>query len=68
MPEVQEFEGASTTVDEVVDALKLAGGVIIRRFIGMQEIEAILNDVKPYLDADKPWDGKKSKSMKFVKD
>lgn len=57
VPEVREFDSSSATVVEVVNALKIAGGVIVRNFLGMEEIDRILKDVNPYLEADKPWDG-----------
>jgi hypothetical protein len=47
-------------VDDIVNALKVSGGVIVHNFLGLQEIDRILEDVNPYLDADKPWDGKQT--------
>jgi hypothetical protein len=55
LPEVREFDNATTTVEDVVNALKITGGVIIRNFLGLDEIDHILEDVTPYLEADKPW-------------
>lgn len=55
--DVKEFHSSSATVEHVVNALKIAGGVIVRNFLGMEEIDRILKDVNPYLDADMPWDG-----------
>jgi hypothetical protein len=57
LPKVQEFESSSATVDDIVNALKISGGVIVRNFLGLEEIDQILKDLNPYLDADKPWDG-----------
>jgi hypothetical protein len=60
LPDIEEFDSSSATVEDVVNALKIAGGVIVRNFLGMEEINRILKDVNPYLEADKPWDGKQS--------
>ncbi|OKL56437.1 hypothetical protein UA08_08161 [Talaromyces atroroseus] len=57
IPKVQAFEGSAATVNDIVNALKLAGGVIVRNFLDLKDIDRILKDVNPYLDADKPWDG-----------
>ncbi len=57
LPEVKELDASSATVDDVVRCLKTAGGVVVRRFLGLEEIDRILEDVNPYLDEDKPWDG-----------
>jgi len=62
LPDVEEFDSSSVVVEDVVNALKIAGGVIVRNFLGTEEIDRILKDVNPYLDADKPWDGKLSSS------
>lgn len=62
LPEVKEFDSSSATVDDVVNALKIAGGVIVRNFLDMEDIDRILKDVNPYLDSDKPWDGNQSNS------
>ncbi|CRG87157.1 putative protein YJR154W [Talaromyces islandicus] len=57
LPEVKDFDSSVATVEDIVNALKVAGGVIVRNFLGLQEIDHILEDVNPYLDADRPWDG-----------
>jgi hypothetical protein len=62
LPDVKEFDSSSATVNDVVNALKIAGGVIMRNFLSVEEINRILKDVNPYLEADKPWDGKQSNS------
>jgi hypothetical protein len=49
-------------VEHIVNALKIAGGVIVRNFLDMEEIDRILKNVNPYLDADMPWDGNQSNS------
>lgn len=58
LPEVKEFEATNATVDELVDALKVAGGVVIRNMLTKNELDQIESDVRPWLNKDKPWDGK----------
>ncbi|RDW58182.1 hypothetical protein BP6252_13593 [Coleophoma cylindrospora] len=57
LPDVKEFECSSATVDDIVSALKITGGVIVRNFLDLEDINRILEDVNPYLEADKPWGG-----------
>ncbi|KAJ5175039.1 uncharacterized protein N7482_000916 [Penicillium canariense] len=64
IPSVQEFEYSTATVNDIVNALKITGGVIVRNFLGREEIDRIMEDVNPYLDADKPWaDGKATQRL-----
>jgi hypothetical protein len=63
LPEVKEFDSPLATVEDIVNALKIAGGVIVRNFLSLQEIDRILEDVNPYLDSDKPWDGKQNEHI-----
>ncbi|KAL9074149.1 MAG: hypothetical protein Q9157_004497 [Trypethelium eluteriae] len=56
LPEVKEFDAAKVSVDEVVDALKVAGGVIVRNILTEKELGEIEADVRPWLDEDKPWE------------
>lgn len=61
LPDVQQFDSSVAVVDDVIKALKITGGVILRNFLGTEEIDQILSDVNPHLDADQPWgDGKRS--------
>lgn len=57
LPTVQEFDAATCTVDDLVAALKTAGGVVIRNLLTPQALEAIEADVRPWLELDKPWNG-----------
>jgi hypothetical protein len=63
LPEVKEFDSPLATVEDIVNALKIAGGVIVRNFLSLQEIDRILEDVNRYLDSDKPWDGKQNEHI-----
>ena len=58
LPEVKKFDAATVTVEELVDALKVAGGVIVRNMLRMEELNQIEADVRPWIDKDKPWEGK----------
>ena len=59
LPDVKEFDSSIAAVDDIVKALKITGGVILRSFLSAKEIDQIMDDVNPYLDADQPWgDGK----------
>lgn len=57
LPPVLEFDAGKCTSDELIAALKLSGGVIIRNFLNKTEIATIEADVRPWLDKDKHWDG-----------
>ncbi|PMD33806.1 phytanoyl-CoA dioxygenase family protein [Hyaloscypha variabilis F] len=57
LPKVHSFNAATTTSDQLVHALKLAGGVIIRNFLSTEDTSQIEADVRPHLDADQPWKG-----------
>jgi hypothetical protein len=55
--EVKEFDAATVVVSELVDALKVAGGVIVRNLLTKEEVDQLEADVRPWLDKDKPWEG-----------
>lgn len=57
LPVVQEFDAATVTVDQLVEALKLAGGVVVRNMLSQQELSEIEADVRPWLEKDIPWEG-----------
>ncbi|KAK9856889.1 phytanoyl-CoA dioxygenase family protein [Penicillium brevicompactum] len=52
-----EFDPRSAKVDDVVKALIQSGGVILRGFLGAEILDQIENDVRPFINADKPWKG-----------
>ena len=41
LPEVKNFDAATVTVEELVDALRVAGGVVIRNMLEKEEVEQI---------------------------
>lgn len=57
LPPVLEFDAEKCTSDDLVAALKISGGVIIRNFLTTTEVATIEADVRPWLDKDKHWDG-----------
>ncbi|KAL1896364.1 hypothetical protein Sste5346_004749 [Sporothrix stenoceras] len=57
LPTVQEFDANTCSVDDLVVALKTAGGVVIRNLLTPQALGAIEADVRPWLEKDKPWNG-----------
>jgi ectoine hydroxylase-related dioxygenase (phytanoyl-CoA dioxygenase family) len=56
LPEVRGF-APTASAEEVVDAIKLAGGCIIRNVLTPAETRQIEADIRPTLDADKAWPG-----------
>ncbi|KAH8655361.1 phytanoyl-CoA dioxygenase family protein [Xylariales sp. PMI_506] len=57
LPAVKEFDAATCTIAELVDALRHTGGIIVRNLLSAEEIAQIEVDVRPWLEDDKPWDG-----------
>lgn len=55
VPEVQSFDAQTVTTNEVVNALILAGGCIIRNLVSKDDLAQIEKDTRPYINADKPW-------------
>ena len=56
LPEVKSFDARTVTVDELVAALRLAGGVVVKNAISVEEAKEIERDVRPWLDKDKAWE------------
>ena len=48
---------ATSTADEIVTSLIRAGGCIVRGMVHRSDLAQIETDVRPLLDADKPWAG-----------
>lgn len=57
LPKVEVFDHASVTPDQIVAALIEAGGCVVKNAVSTADLALIQNDVQPYLDADKPWEG-----------
>ena len=54
---VDYFDAATTSTDQVVRSLIRAGGYIARAMISVEDLAQIERDVRPFLDADRPWAG-----------
>jgi len=56
LPEVKSFDASTVTIDELVTAIRVAGGVVIKNVISVEETKKIENDIRPWLDKDKAWE------------
>lgn len=57
LPQVQAFDKATVTTEQLVAALAEAGGCIVKNAVPSTDLALIEKDVRPWLDADKPWAG-----------
>ncbi|KAK5275666.1 hypothetical protein LTR40_012682, partial [Exophiala xenobiotica] len=55
LPEVKIFDAATATVDELVDALRVAGGLVVRNVMNMNELASLEKDIRPELEKDIAW-------------
>ncbi|OAL19556.1 hypothetical protein AYO22_09718 [Fonsecaea multimorphosa] len=67
LPEVKTFHASTCKVDELVSALRVAGGVVLRGLLNEEELASLEKDTRPWLDKDTEWgDGRifpKTRSM-----
>ncbi|EXJ95343.1 hypothetical protein A1O1_00463 [Capronia coronata CBS 617.96] len=56
-PPIPVVDGPTTTPEEVVEALKVAGGCIVRRAVPVEIVDQVEKDIRPALDQDTPWVG-----------
>ncbi|OQV00661.1 hypothetical protein CLAIMM_06128 [Cladophialophora immunda] len=56
LPEVKTFDASTCSVDELVSALRAAGGLVIRGLLNEQELASLEKDTRPWLDKDTAWD------------
>lgn len=56
VPKVQVLS-ANSSVEDIVAAIKLAGGCVIKNILSQDDIQQIESDIRPHLDADIPWEG-----------
>ncbi|KAK8248238.1 hypothetical protein HDK77DRAFT_223491 [Phyllosticta capitalensis] len=47
---------ATASPDEIVAGMKIAGGAIIRNILSHESIAQMEHDLRPYLEADTPWE------------
>ncbi|KAI9741785.1 MAG: hypothetical protein M1834_000171 [Cirrosporium novae-zelandiae] len=57
LPPVHALDAATTTSNDLVNELKVAGGVIIRNMFTQDELDQMEKDLRPHLDRDIPWKG-----------
>ncbi len=55
LPEVKTFDAATATVDELVNALRVAGGLVIRNVLNKDELASLEKDIRPELEKDTAW-------------
>jgi hypothetical protein len=55
LPEVRIFDAATATVDELVDALRVAGGLVVRNVMDKDELASLERDIRPELEKDTAW-------------
>lgn len=55
LPEVKIFNAASATVEDLVEAIRVAGGVVIRNVLDQDELARIERDTRPELEKDTAW-------------
>ncbi|CUM65863.1 uncharacterized protein PRCAT00003513001 [Priceomyces carsonii] len=45
------------TAEKIIEKLEIYGGCLVKNYLSLEDCDAILKDVRPYLDADKAWEG-----------
>lgn len=55
---VDSFDASIATADEVVSSLARNGGCFVRGLINRKNLDTMIKEVRPYLEADVPWEGK----------
>ncbi|EXJ95341.1 hypothetical protein A1O1_00461 [Capronia coronata CBS 617.96] len=56
-PGVDYFDAATTTPEMVIDSLVRNGGCFVKNLLSTQEVDTIVSDIRPYIDADVAWTG-----------
>lgn len=54
---VEAFDASTVTGEQLVKSIIANGGVIIRNFLDINTVKIVEQDVRPYIDTDKPWSG-----------
>ncbi|GAA5889936.1 hypothetical protein JCM6882_004371 [Rhodosporidiobolus microsporus] len=67
VPQVQSFNAKTVTPAELVEALRLAGGVIIRNFVDHPILDQIERELRPFLAPVPPKDSNDSKGTAGVR-
>lgn len=55
VPDVPVFDASVVTPDQVIQGLIVAGGVIIRNAVPIEQVNLVAQDVEPQFDSDKAW-------------
>lgn len=55
LPEVKSFDATTCSVEDLVAALRVAGGVVVRGVLNTEELVKLEKDTRPWLDKDEPW-------------
>lgn len=55
---VDSFDASIATAGEVVSSLARNGGCFLRGFVDRNNLDTMIKEVQPYVDADVPWEGK----------
>jgi hypothetical protein len=55
LPNVKSFDSASCTAEEVVSALRVAGGVVVRGVLNKDELARLEADTRLWLEMDREW-------------
>ena len=66
LPEVKSFDAATCSVDELVSALRVAGGVVVRGLLSESELAKLEADARPWLDKDTAWGDGRSRFQPFA--
>lgn len=57
LPKVQTFDAETAMPDNVVAALRAAGGCVVKGLVPLNAVRQIERDVRPFVEADQPWAG-----------
>jgi hypothetical protein len=55
LAEVKTFHASSCNVEDLVSAIRVAGGVVIKDMLNKDEIAELEKDTRPWLEQDTPW-------------
>jgi hypothetical protein len=55
LPDVKSFDASTCDADDVVSALRVAGGVVVRGILNRDELAELEKDTRPFLEKDEAW-------------
>lgn len=56
-PQVDSFDASSTTTEQLKASLARNGALLVRNLISGEDMAKVVEDMKPYLQDDTPWEG-----------